>query len=71
MSEKSKFRKALDWLWGKLKKILSFFLNPKLLLCIGIAWFITNGWSYAMLGIGLYYGINWMIAVATAYLTFL
>ena len=68
---RAKLKKALEWLWSKLKKILLFLLNPRLLLCIAIAWFITNGWSYAMLGVGLYYGINWMIAVATAYLTFL
>ena len=53
------------------KKILSFILNPRLLLCLGIAWIITNGWSYIMLGIGTYFGINWMIAVSGAYLTFL
>lgn len=32
---------------------------------------ITNGWSYIMLGVGTYYNIGWMIAVAGAYLTFL
>ena len=56
---------------SKIKKVFQFFLNPKLLLCLGIAWFITNGWSYVMFGIGTYYKINWMIAVAGAYLTFL
>ncbi len=55
----------------KLKNIILFIVNPRLLLCFGLAWMITNGWSYVMLGIGAYYGIGWMIAVATAYLTFL
>lgn len=55
----------------KLKKLLKFLLNPRFLLCFGIAWLITNGWSYVMLGIGTYFGVGWMIGVATAYLTFL
>ena len=54
-----------------LKKLLLFFTNPRLLLCIGIAWMITNGWSYIMLGVGVFWDIPWMIAVAGAYLTFL
>ena len=55
----------------KAKKVIQFVGNPRLLLCLGIAWIITNGWSYAMLGIGTFYNIGWMIAVATGYLTFL
>ncbi len=55
----------------KLKKIILFILNPKLLLCIGIAWIITNGWAYIVFGIGTFYRISWMIAVSSAYLTFL
>lgn len=54
-----------------LKAAIQFIANPRLLLCFGIAWLITNGWSYIMLGIGTYYGIEWMIAVAGGYLTFL
>lgn len=56
---------------SKLKKIIQFITNPRLLLCIAIAWLITNGWSYIMLGIGTYLGIGWMTAVAGAYLAFL
>ena len=55
----------------KIKKIIQFILNPRLILCFGIAWLITNGWSYILFGIGTYYGIGWMIAVGGAYLTFL
>lgn len=55
----------------KLKKIVQFILNPRLLLCVFIAWIITNGWSYILLGIGTYYKIEWMMAVAGAYLAFL
>lgn len=55
----------------KIKIVILFITNPRLLLCVGIAWLITNGWSYILLGIGTYWEIGWMIAVATAYLTFL
>ena len=54
-----------------IKKVLGFILNPRFLLCFGIGWMITNGWSYIMLVIGLYFNIAWMTAVAGAYLTFL
>ena len=55
----------------KIKKVVWFLLNPRLLLCVGIAWLITNGWSYILLGIGTWLDIRWMIAVAGAYLAFL
>ncbi len=55
----------------KLKKVLQFLLNPRLLLCVAIAWMITNGWSYVMFGFGTYFEIGWMIAVSGAYLAFL
>lgn len=55
----------------KIKKILQFIANPHLLLCVLIAWLITNGWSYIMMAIGTYFKIEWMIAVSGAYLAFL
>ncbi len=55
----------------KIKNILQFLLNPRLLVCILFAWIITNGWSYILFGIGTYFGIGWMTAVAGAYLAFL
>ncbi len=55
----------------KLKTLLLFITNPRLLLCIFIAWMITNGWSYIMFGIGMYFEIEWMTAVSGAYLAFL
>ena len=54
-----------------LKKALLFITNPRLLLCFGMAWIITNGWSYILLGIGTWLGIEWMQVVAGAWLTFL
>ena len=54
-----------------IKKAVVFLLNPRFVLCFGIGWMITNGWSYVMLALGLYYEIGWMIAVASGYLAFL
>jgi len=45
-------------------------LNPRLLLCWGIAWLITNGWSYVVLALGTYFDITWMKALGGGYLTF-
>jgi hypothetical protein len=55
----------------RIKKFLLFISNPRLILCLLLAWFITNGWSYVMFGIGTYYQIEWMIAVSSGYLAFL
>lgn len=54
-----------------IKEILQFILNPRLLLCFGLGWIITNGWSYILFAIGSYFKIGWMIAVSGAYLAFL
>ncbi len=60
---------------GKIKSFFvtaaQFIFNPHFLICFGLAWLITNGWSYIMLGIGTYLKIGWMIAVSSAYLAFL
>ncbi len=55
----------------KLLPIVQFILNPRLILCFGTAWFITNGWAYIMLAAGGRLGISWMTAVSGAYLAFL
>ncbi len=62
--EKEKFRE-------KIKKVIWFILNPRLLFCVGLAWLITNGWSYILMGLGTWLDIKWMIAVSGAYLAFL
>lgn len=54
-----------------IKKALSFLLNPRLLLCWGIAWLITNGWSYVVLALGTYLDITWMKVLGGGYVTFL
>ena len=54
-----------------LKKAVQFILNPRLLLCLGMGWMITNGWSYVLMGLGTWLNIPWMIGVSGAYLAFL
>ncbi len=54
-----------------IKKIFQFIANPKLVLCVAVAWMITNGWSYILFAVGTYFKIKWMVAVGTAYLAFL
>lgn len=55
----------------KLKKFARFLLNPRLLLCLGIAWMITNGWCYIFTFCGTYFGITWMTVVGAAYASLL
>ena len=55
----------------KLKKIIRFITNPKLLLCLVLAWLITNGWAYITLAISTYFKIKWLMALSSGYLTFL
>ena len=50
-----------------LKKWVQFFLNPRLLLCVFIAWMITNGWSYVFISLGAIMDIKWMAAVGGIY----
>lgn len=56
---------------GFCKTAVQFILNPRLLLCFGIGWMITNGWSYVLLGLGTWLENEWMMGVASAYLAFL
>lgn len=55
----------------KIQTVLRFVLNPRFLLCFGIAWLITNGWSYILLAIGTFFRISWMIALAGTYMALL
>ena len=61
---RKKWKKKLK-LWARL------ILNWRFLVCFGIGWLITNGWSYILLGIGLLTETAWATAVASAYLVFL
>lgn len=54
-----------------LKTVIQFLLNPRFVFCFGVAWILTNGWSYILFGLGTYFEIGWMVAVSGAYLAFL
>lgn len=51
-----------------IKTIAEFFLNPRLLLCFGLGWFITNGWAYVATAIAAWLKISWLGAIAGGYL---
>ena len=54
-----------------LQKVIRFIANPRLLLCLAVAWMITNGWSYVLFALGTWRSIPWMVSVGGAYLAFL
>ena len=54
-----------------LKSFAVLILNPRFILCFGIAWIITNGWSYAAAAIGAYFEITWLTAISGSYIAFL
>ena len=56
---------------SKIRAAAEFLLNPRFLLCFGLGWLVTNGWSYILLAVGGFLGIRWMVAVASAYMAFL
>lgn len=68
---KEKIKHWLQKLKEWTKKILQFLLNPRFLLCFGLAWMITNGWCYIFIGVGAFYDIEWMFITGTTYLAFL
>ena len=45
--------------------------NRRTLLCFAIAWMITNGWAYVMLGLGMLLKIKVLQVISSCYLTFL
>lgn len=51
-----------------LKTLIEFILNPRFLLCFGMAWMITNGWAYVILALGIFFDVVWMQALGGAYL---
>lgn len=57
-------KRLRDWF----RKAIAFCANPRVLLCFGIAWMITNGWAYAFAAVGTYLQINWMAAAGVGYL---
>lgn len=58
-------------IYKTVKKWLMVILNPRLLLCLFIAWMITNGWSYVFTVLGGLLNIQWMVITGTAYMSLL
>lgn len=54
-----------------LKSFAFLFTRPKMLLCFGVAWFITNGWSYLFIVLGGFLHTKWLTTIGAAYLGFL
>lgn len=52
----------------KLWKFLKFFLNWRFLVSFGVAWIITNGYVYIMIGIGMLIKNNALIGVGSSIL---
>lgn len=50
------------------KKWVQALLNPHMLISLGIAWFITNGWSYVAFSLGTYFQINWLRNIGAVWL---
>ena len=55
----------------KLRIIGRFLTNPHFLICFGVAWMITNGWSYLALALGMAFRWQWLAGFAGAYLALL
>ena len=64
-------QKLLKNLWEWLKLLGKVLINPKMLLTFGIAWMITNGWSYVFVGFGIRFDIKWMLSIGLGYQAFL
>lgn len=52
-----------------LRSALEFCFNPRMLLCFGMGWMITNGWAYIAAGLGLWLDIDWLFGIGIGYLT--
>ena len=56
---------------GRIKTYLTPFLNLKFLLSFGLAWLITNGWSYICFSLSIAFNIGWLKVVSSTYIAFL
>lgn len=54
-----------------LKRIWAFIKDWRNFIAFGIAWMITNGWSYVFIILGEALSIKWMLITGSAYLAFL
>jgi hypothetical protein len=64
---KNKKKHSLKVILRAIKIKIKPFLTWKFLITFGIAWCITNGWSWIFIGIGTLFDIGWMLAIGTGY----
>lgn len=51
----------------KLRPWVRALTNPHLLLSLGIAWFLTNGWAYCAIGLGAFLEIGWLLKAGSVW----
>ena len=64
-------KETKQYIKNKIKLWSKLIFNWRFLICFGIAWMITNGWSYVLLVCGMNFAIKWMYGLALAYITFI
>ena len=62
-----KFRYTKAELKEKLRPWVRALTNPHLLISVGIAWFITNGWAYCAIGLGAFLEIGWLLKAGSVW----
>ena len=53
------------------KNLFRNFANPRFLLCFGLAWLVTNGWSYIAFTVGTWMKWDLLQKIAGAYMALL
>lgn len=61
----------INLMWQVIKDYIKPFLNIRFVISFGIAWMITNGWSYIFVAVGGALDIKWMLSVGLGYQAFL
>lgn len=61
-------RNKLNRVLQMIKAVITLLLNPRFVLCYGLAWVITNGWAYICTGSGMLADIEWLTGISTGYL---
>lgn len=61
-------KRSKEELLSTLHKLIRALTNPHLLVSLGIAWFLTNGWAYCAAGIGWYLDIDWLLQAGAVWL---
>ena len=62
----TKKNSLLKWIKELLKKVKPY-LTWKMAISFGIAWVITNGWSYLAILFGLLFDIQWLLSIGLGY----